>query len=187
MSNAVSALNGRESSGDVSVRELGLRGMISLRGDHKSRQLQNICKKLTGVAFPKQGEVFTDGDKGLAWMSPDEILVMVPHANAASAVADIEKALAGEHVLATNVSDARAVFAVEGPFVREVIAKLAPADLHPDTFKPGSLRRTRLGQVAAAFWLEDEQTCHAICFRSMADYTFKLLEASAKAGPVGLF
>ena len=187
MSNAVSALNGRESSGDVSVRELGLRGMISLRGDHKSRKLQNICKKLTGVAFPKQGEVFTDGDKGLAWMSPDEILVMVPHGDAASAVADIEKALSGEHFLASNVSDARAVFEIQGPYAREVVAKLAPADLHPDSFKLGIMRRTRLGQIAAAFWMEDEETFNAICFRSMADYTFKLLEASAKAGPVGHF
>lgn len=187
MSNAVSALQGRESSGEVSVRELGLRGMISLRGDHKSRKLQNICKKLTGVDFPKQGEVHTDGDKGLGWMSPDEILVMVPHAEADAAVAAIDDALAGMHYLASNVSDARAVFAIEGPYVREVIAKLAPADLHPESFSTGTLRRTRLGQVAAAFWLEDETTCHAICFRSMADYTFKLLEASAKAGPVGHF
>ena len=185
MSNAVSALDGQVAPGEVTVRELGLRGMVTLRGDLSSRKLQNVCKRLTGVAFPNQGGVASEGDKGLAWMSPDEVLVMVPHAEAAEAVAAIEKALKGEHFLAVNVSDARAVFSVQGAFSREVIAKLAPADLHPDRFKEGMMRRTRLGQVAAAFWMVDEETFHVICFRSVAEYTFKLLAASAGAGRVG--
>ena len=185
MSNAVSALDGQVAPGEVTVRELGLRGMVTLRGDLSSRKLQNLCKKLTGVAFPKQGGVASDGDKGLAWMSPDEVLVMVPHAEAADAVAEIKKALKGEHFLAVNVSDARAVFSVQGAFSREVIAKLAPADLHADRFKEGMMRRTRLGQVAAAFWMVDEETFNVICFRSVAEYAFGLLAASASAGRVG--
>ncbi len=103
------------------------------------------------------------------------------------AIAVIDKALAGTHYLAENVSDARAVLIVEGTFCREVIAKLAPVDLHPDTFKPGDFRRTRLGQVAAAFWMRDEDTFEVICFRSVAAYAFNLLAASAKAGQVGHF
>ena len=185
MSNAVSALDGQVAPGEVTVRELGLRGMITLRGELSSRKLQNVCKKLTGVAFPKHGGLASEGDKGLAWMSPDEVLVMVSHAEAAEAVAAIEAALKDEHFLAVDVSDARAVFSVQGAFSREVIAKLAPADLHPDRFKEGMMRRTRLGQVAAAFWMGDEETFHVICFRSVAEYTFGLLKASAGAGEVG--
>jgi sarcosine oxidase subunit gamma len=67
------------------------------------------------------------------------------------------------------------------------MAKLAPADLNPDSFTLGDFRRTRLGQVAAAFWMRDEDTFEVICFRSVADYTFDLLAASAKAGAVGHF
>lgn len=185
MSNAVSALDGQVAPGEVTVRELGLRGMVTLRGDLSSRKLQSVCKRLTGVAFPRQGGVASEGEKGLAWMSPDEVLVMVPHAEAAEAVVAIEKALKGEHFLAVNVSDARAVLSVQGEFSREVIAKLAPADLHPDRFKEGTMRRTRLGQVAAAFWMVDEETFHVICFRSVAEYTFGLLKASVAAGRVG--
>mgnify|MGYP001042425399 FL=1 len=120
-------------------------------------------------------------------MSPDELLVMVPYAQAAEVVDQIDKALSGTHYLAENVSDARALIFVEGPYAREVIAKLAPADLHPDSFKPGDFRRTRLGQVAAAFWMRDEDTFEVICFRSVAGYTFDLLAASAQAGEVGHF
>lgn len=187
MSNAVSALNGQVDTGDVTVRELGLRGMITLRGDLSDSALKKVCKSLTGMNLPGAGKVEMDGEKGLCWMSPDEVLVLVPHAETASAIAEIEKALAAKHHLAVNVSDARALIAVEGPYTREVIAKLAPVDMHPDSFHIGDFRRSRLGQVAAAFWMQDDDTAHVICFRSVADYTFRLLAASAKAGPVGHF
>jgi len=187
MSNAISALNGRMAPGEVTIREAGLRGMIILRGDLSNKKLRSVCKKLSGVAFPEMGQAFCDDEQGLCWMSPDELLVMVPYVQAAEAVDQIDKALSGTHYLAENVSDARALIFVEGPYAREVIAKLAPADLHPDSFKPGDFRRTRLGQVAAAFWMRDEDTFEVICFRSVAGYTFDLLAASAQAGEVGHF
>lgn len=187
MSNAVSALQGKVAPGEVTIREAGLRGMIILRGDLSDKKLRKVCTDLSGANFPDRGQANCDGEKGLCWMSPDELLVLVPYADAAQAVAAIDKALGGTHYLAENVSDARALIIVEGSFGREVIAKLAPADLHPDSFQPGDFRRTRLGQVAAAFWMRDEDTFEVICFRSVAAYTFGLLAASAKAGAVGHF
>ncbi len=187
MSNAVSALNGKVAQGDVTIREDGLRGMISLRGDMPNSKLKSVCAELTGVAFPTQGRAQGAGNAGLAWMSPDEVLVMVPHDLVADALARIAKALKGQHHLAVNVSDARAVMVVEGPFVRDVFAKLAPVDVHPDSFGPGDFRRSRLGQVAAAFWMRDDQSVEVVCFRSVADYAFDLLAAAAKGGPVGHF
>lgn len=185
MSNPVSALQGKTAPGEVTIREAGLRGMIILRGDLADKKLRNVCKSLTGAAFPEKGQANTDADKGLCWMSPDEVLVLVPYAEVGAAVAQIDAALAGSHYLAENVSDARAVLHVEGSFGREVIAKLAPVDMAPVSFQPGDFRRTRLGQVAAAFWMRDEDTIDVICFRSVAGYTFDLLAASAKAGRVG--
>jgi sarcosine oxidase subunit gamma len=187
MSNAVSALQGAEAAGAVSVREMGLRGMITLRGELSNAKLRKVCTELTQVGFPEAGQARNKGEAGLAWMSPDEILVMVPYAAIDDALAKIATAMEGQHHLVVNVSDARAVLAVEGPFARDVIAKLAPVDLHPDSFQPGDFRRSRLGQVAAAFWLQDTETFYVICFRSAAHYAFDLLAMSAKAGPVGHF
>ena len=187
MSNAVSALQGKLAPGEVTIREAGLQGMIILRGDLGHKKLRAVCQSLTGQACPEQAQVHCEGDKGLCWMSPDELLVLVPYDGVAAAVAEIDKALAGLHYLAEDVSDARALILVEGRFAREVIAKLAPVDLHPDSFKPGDFRRTHLGQVAAAFWMRDEDTFEVICFRSVATYVFDLLAASAKAGEVGHF
>ena len=187
MSNPVSVLNGKVRAGEVTVRDAGLRGMITLRGDLSSRKLKSVCTSLTGVAFPERGKAACDGSKGLAWMSPDEVLVMVDYEAVPDALDKIAKALKGQHHLAVNVSDARAIIIVEGAFGREVLAKLAPVDLHPDQFQAGEFRRSRLGQVAAAFLMLDEDTFEVICFRSVAEYTFDLLAASAKAGRVGHF
>ena len=188
MSDAVSALNERSvTAGRMSLREEGLCGMISLRGDLSKTALRSVCTSLTGRDFPKAGEAKVEGRKGLCWMSPDEVLILLEHDHTAEARAQIAAALDGVHHLATDVSDARAMFTLEGPFVREVLAKLAPVDLHPDAFPPGRFRRSRLGQVAAAFWLTEDTKARIICFRSVADYAFNLLQASCKSGPVGHF
>ncbi|PRY80291.1 sarcosine oxidase subunit gamma [Yoonia maritima] len=187
MSNAVSALNGKVAPGEVTIREAGLRGMITLRGDLSDSKLKSVCTGLSGVDLPMPGHANCVGEKGLCWMSPDEMLVLVPYAEVDAALELIAKNLKKKHHLAENVSDARALIFVEGEYSRDMIAKLAPVDLHPDVFQPGSFRRTHLGQVAAAFWMRDVDTFEVICFRSVADYAFNLLETSAKAGAVGHF
>ncbi len=187
MSDAVSALQGRMATGEVTVREAGLRGMITLRGDLADPALQAVCTEITGQAFPAQGKISAEGEAGLCWMSPDELLVLVPYTQVTQAVAQIDAALKGQHYLAQDVSDARALILVEGEFAREVLAKVAPVDLHPAHFSTGDFRRSRLAQVPAAFWMPDSDTFSVICFRSVAEYAFDVLVASAKAGRVGVF
>ena len=81
-----------------------------------------------------------------------------------------------------NVSDARAVFSVTGRGARELIAKGAPVDMSPAAFGLGDLRRTHIGQVAAAFWMTADEALTLVCFRSYAGYMFDWLSASAKDG-----
>lgn len=187
MSNPMSVLNGKAASGDVTVQDSGLRGMIALRGDLSSKPMRAVLATVTGADMPDRGKIAINGDNAICWMSPDEVLVLVPYQSVSAVLSKIETALKGTHFLATNVSDARALIKVSGPFARDVIAKLAPVDVHPDNFGMGDFRRSRLGQVAAAFWMTDDRTVRVICFRSVAEYAFDLLAASAKAGPVGHF
>jgi sarcosine oxidase subunit gamma len=116
-------------------------------------------------------------------MSPDELMVLLPQAEASEVEAKLNAALEGAHMLAVDVSDARANYALSGDAVRDVIAKIAPVDM--GAFGPGEVRRTRFGQVAAALWMEDETTVRLFCFRSVADYMFELLTVAADtAAPV---
>lgn len=191
MSNAaVSALNGATVEGFARVADAGLQGMITLRGDLASAKVRKAVKDATGQDVPALRTI-NSGDSGaVAWMSPDELLVMVAYDQVNDTLAEIESALAGEHFLAVNVSDARAMFRVSGSGagVREVVAKLCPVDMAPGAFEPGMFRRTRMAQIAAAIWMPDAETVQIVCFRSVAEYTFNLLrDAVADGGEVGLF
>ncbi|WIY25236.1 sarcosine oxidase subunit gamma [Parasedimentitalea psychrophila] len=179
MSDPVSALNGAAFSGIATVEEAGLAGMITLRGDLGSKTLGAAIKAVTGVDVPAANRVALSDEGGAAWMSPDELLLMVPYTEVEGKLAALTEALTGEHALAVNVSDARAVFRLSGEGARETLAKVCPVDLSAEAFVAGQFRRTRMAQVAAAFWLDEGGVFTIVCFRSVGDYVFKLLSNAA--------
>lgn len=181
MSEPVAALGGATFHGLVQVAELPPRGMITLRGDLSAAKLMKAAADLAGVDFPGQRGASVAGERGILWLSPDEVMVLLPRAEAAAGVATLSKALAGTHHMAVDVSDARSLFRLSNGPVREVLAKLTPADLHPDAFGPGEVRRTRISQVAAAFWMPDAGTVELMAFRSVPTYVFDLLSNAAAA------
>jgi sarcosine oxidase subunit gamma len=178
MSNPVSALNGASFQGFASIREIGPLGMITLRAKGV-KALDKAVKSVTGTKLPAQRRIEVNGDRACGWMSPDEYLLIVPYAEVAGALASLAKSLAGEHHLAVDVSDARAVFRVEGDRARDVLRKLSPVDF--EALAPGELRRTRAAQVAAALW-EQDGGFTLVCFRSVAGYVMGLLTHSAQPG-----
>jgi len=189
MSVPVMALGGAAYEGTVSLRELAPRTMISLRGDLASAKMTKAVRDAAGLAVPDRlGATFGAGTAAL-WMSPDELLLISPRDEQEKVMAAAEKALAGSHHLVADVSDARAAFRLEGEgaHVREVLAKLSPADAHPEALPPGTVRRTRFAQVPAAFWMQDDNSAEVVAFRSVAAYVFGLLKTAAAAGPVGHF
>ena len=180
MSNAVSALGGVSQQGFVTVAEAGLRGMITLRGDLSAPAMKTAVKAATGADMPAPRRIAVHGDRAAAWMSPDELLLLVPYAEAVATIAALDAALAGTHYLAADVSDARAVFTIGGARAAEVLMKLCPVDI--TTLAEGEIRRTRAAQVAAAFWKSAPEEYTLVSFRSVAGYVMALLEVSARAG-----
>lgn len=188
MSNAVSALKGVHFQGIADIKELGPQGMITLRGDLANAKVKSAVKSVKGLSVPKTNQIALGEDASVAWMSPDELLLLVEYAKVDEALVTLQNALAKEHALVVNVSDARAMFSVSGANAREVMAKLAPLDMSAEAFVPGTFRRTRLAQVPAAIWMADDDTFEIICFRSVAQYVFDLLCVAAQDGSeVGVF
>ncbi|MEE9388737.1 MAG: sarcosine oxidase subunit gamma family protein [Paracoccaceae bacterium] len=187
MSDAVSALAGAQYQGFVTVKEAGLRGMVTLRGDLSDAKLIKCVKALTGLAVPTTGAIAQGDVFSVAWMSPDELLIMLPYEDAQAATTGLCDALKNSHHLAVNVSDARAVFSLTGVGGRDVLAKLSPADLSVAGFGRGQIRRSRLAQVPAAFWFSGEDQIDLVCFRSVAQYAFNVLKTASMPGSeVGL-
>lgn len=180
MSESQSALARAEAGQAIRVKEAGLIGMVTLRGDLSNKTLRDAVAAHVGPIPERRAAAIKD-HQGIAWMSPDELLILCPHDGADALVARLGAALAGEHALVVNVSDARAVFTLSGDW-RAVVARLSPTDLRG--FAPGEMRRTRLGQAAAALWCDGEAQATVICFRSMARYMFDLLAEAARSGPL---
>jgi sarcosine oxidase subunit gamma len=179
----VSALDRAAFDGLARVEEIGLQGMITLRGDLSGKAVKSAATAASGMRrVPDVRQANVAGEKGLCWMSPDELLVLCPYDAVADALEKMQAALAGSHALAVNVSDARAVFRLSGPAAREVLAKLCPVDLAPVAFTPGMFRRTRMAQVPVAFWMDDDESFRIVCFRSVAQYAFDVLKVAAQPG-----
>lgn len=152
-------------------------GMIAIRAD--LARAGDAIAEAAGLAIPETTRIAGDGSRSLGWMSPDELLLILPAPELAEAVAALEQALAGEHALVADVSDARAVFDVTGPAAADVIAKLSPADL--DALPADGLRRSRAAQAAVAFWRIDGGF-RLIGFRSTAEYLGLILRNAALPG-----
>ncbi len=188
MSEPISALGGAtftDGIADISVADPI--GMISIRADLSAAFLKKALKKVAGVDIPQMRAIQRNGDKSVVWMSPDELLLVCVYKDVATILAALKNAAGANHMLAVNVSDARAVFRIKGKHVREVLAKLAPVDMAPDAFAPDMVRRTRLAQVAAAFWMVksdngEAEMAELVCFRSVAQYVFDLLKVAAQPG-----
>lgn len=184
MSDAVSALKGARASGLVELADAGTTGMITLRGDLSV--LGGALASVLGVSAPEQRRVVA-GEKGqVLWMSPDELLVVLPYTEAPGVAKALEAALAGQFATVAVVSDARTLIKVSGAQARDVLAKLMPIDFA--AFGVGELRRSRLAQVAAAVWRTGEGEWSVVCFRSVGGYAFEALATVAKpGGEVGLY
>ena len=180
MSDPVSALGGQSFDGFARVCDAGLQGMITLRGDLARSTLGSAVQAATGCTIPGQRGIVSSGENAVAWMSPDELLLRVPYGEVAATAARLEAALAGEHALVANVSDARALFRISGAKADQVLAKLCPVDFA--TLPAAEMRRTRAAQVAAALWRSGEDELSVICFRSVADYVMALLAVSCRPG-----
>ena len=180
MSNIQTAMNGARATGYVDVSEALATGMITLRGDLADAGVQKAVKSVMGAGVPATLAV-TDADVGqILWMSPDELMIVCAYDQADQVVADLIAALGETHSMVVNVSDARAVFDLNGSATFEIIAKLAPIDMK--SMQAGTVRRTRFAQIPAAFWMTSNDSARIICFRSVAEYMFNQLRNSAQAG-----
>ena len=150
------------------------RGMLLLRGDLDAEPLRKALRRGFDSELPATGKIIFTGERTLAWMAPDELLGFLPPADLTAVMRQLVTDLQGVHHLVADVSSLRAEFELTGD-VRDVLAKGTPADLSPASFGLGDFRRSRIGQLAAAFWLVDENRARVICRRSEEEFMFDWL------------
>ena len=163
------------------VAALPSRGMVTLRGDLADAGFAAALEAATGCAVPDVRRSSEAGDNRALWMSTDEVLVFCDWPSAPGMVATFMEKAGDAHVLALDVSDARAVFRIEGAKAWRVLAKGAPVDLAPGQFEIGDVRRTRIATVAAGIVKTGDEAFEVFCFRSYAAYLWNWLNVGAGA------
>ncbi len=180
MSKLMDKKTGDNSARDAHVQKSPQTGMLTLRADLSNKKTQACIKKLFGIAVPDTGRINVKEEYAVAWMSPDELLLLMPMESVQSVNLQLSKALNGSHHLLVQVSDARSIFTISGEDATEVLAKLTPADVSHRAFGPGTIRRSRLAQVPVAFWQNENQEITLVCFRSVSEYVLGLLKNAAQ-------
>ena len=115
MSDPVSALGGKTYDGFAQIREVGPLGMVSLRCDLAEKALPALVKSIVGSKIPTPRMIEIKGEKAVGWMSPDELLILMPYQDVAKAIDNIGKKLSEVHHLVVDVSDARACLRYQVP------------------------------------------------------------------------
>ena len=151
-----------------------------LRGSLNRNAFTDAVTKDFGTGIPKSGRIVRTNDRELAWMSPDELLGFLPVAGLAETVSALGESLADQHHLVADVSSLRSEFAIEGA-VRDILAKGTPADMSHEAFSVGDFRRSRIGQLQAAFWLTGDSSARVVCRRSESEHMQDWLAAAASA------
>ena len=159
------------------ITELKDLGMVQIRAD--LARAGDAIASAAGLAVPAANATVTDGVRTLCWMSPDELLLVLPKSEATEAAAALADALSTEHALVLDVSDMRAAFAVDGLRAAQVLVKLCPADIA--AMPADGIRRTRAAQVACGVWRRGEGFV-LVGFRSVGDYIGGLLRGAARPG-----
>lgn len=158
------------------------RGMLTLRADLSAGPVVAAIENVVAAGCPGRCEARLGDARDVLWMSPDELMILCAPGTAPTLLGELGAALEGTHHLLADMSDARALFGLHGPRCRETLAKLGPADLSPRALGPGEVRRTRLGQVPAAFWFRAEDHVEVMCFASVRGYMHDLLSAAIAPG-----
>ena len=155
-------------------------GMITLRGAADDPAVAAALQAAAGLAVPGQRRIAAEGARSVAWMSPDEFLLMLPPDGVAAALEAGRQAAGDGFVTLADVSAARIAFRIHGPRADEVVMKLCPVDIA--RLPKGEIRRTRAAQIACALWRSGEGGITLLCFRSVANHAQALLENAARPG-----
>ena len=175
----------------IALREIDDRGMIDLRGRAGDESFLGKVREVLGFDLPLKPRTSTAaGDVAALWLSVDQWLITCPGAEAQSLQTRLAQALEGVHALAVDMSDARAIFRLEGDNGREVLNKGTSVDFTAPDIGAGFVRRIRYAEVAALVHVRSMAPFAAdlYVFRSYAEYAWGFLCFTArKAARVDLF
>ncbi|MEY8842828.1 sarcosine oxidase subunit gamma [Cribrihabitans sp. XS_ASV171] len=145
--------------GDVTLTEEQT-GRMTMLTPRKGRA-SDAAEALTGAhgpAWPEPGRATGTAEARAIWFGHDEVLLLGPEPDRS-----LERT-----TYIVDQSDAWAAVRLEGEGTEEVLARLVPMDLRPETFKRGHSARTQLFHMSVSITRLPDGAFLILAFRSMA-------------------
>lgn len=134
-------------TGAVSLTEIPFLAQINLRLDPKGPAADAVGLEL-GFPLPTEpGTTNGSGPLTVAWLGPDEWLVIGPAGAERGLAARLRSAVGAAHASVVDVSAQRTTLLVAGPRARDLLALGCSLDLHPHSFGVGRCAQTRLARA----------------------------------------
>ena len=154
---------------------LGLASVLARRG--KGAELAERLRTLHGVVLPDGARRSVNGRVALVGTAPGAWLA-VSEAGPLGWADDLAHGLDGLASV-SDQSDGYAAVRVQGPAVRDALAKGVFLDLHPDAFPVGAAAVTIAAHIGLILWRREADVFELLCFRSNAHSLWHWLEESA--------
>ena len=179
----VSSFRSASPDASVGVRlcERPFLGHLILRGDPARRNLTSGVKRVLGVSLPRKANTVASAeDVRILWLGPDEWLIVTRPNRESEIIPALQGELLKVFASVTDVSSAQTVIGIEGPKVRDTLAKGCPLDVHPRAFASGQCAQSRIAKADAIIHqLDDTPSFDLIVRRSFAEYLWSWLADAA--------
>jgi sarcosine oxidase subunit gamma len=131
------------------VSEVPLHEIIRIQGGSESAPTRAIIESVLALNLPLPECSTQDKSKRLAWVGPNEWLVLCALEDEGGLFDELTRALADQFATVTLVSDSRVSFLVAGDVAADFVAKGCAIDLHVTAFPVGAVVTTRFAGLPA--------------------------------------
>ncbi len=166
----------------VQISERPFIAKLTLRGNPDDVAFLKAVEGVLGHALPvAPNTTVLSKTMDIAWVGPDEWMIYAEADSQSTLVADLRKALEGQHSAVVDVSDYYTLIRVTGAKARATMAKGCPLDLDPVSFGPGDCAGTLYIKSTIRLIQRDDAPSYDIQVRwSHADYLWQNLVVAAK-------
>ncbi|MCY3957460.1 MAG: sarcosine oxidase subunit gamma [Chloroflexi bacterium] len=155
---------------------------LNLRLDPHDAEALTAVRQIVGVQLPRTPNTTTvTDDLTVAWLGPDEWLLLDESHQSDALLVDLQAALTGHFASVVDTSAGQTVIRLSGPSTLDVLARGCALDLHPSVFPPGACAQTLLARAQALLIaVDDAPTIDITVRRSFAPYVAAWLEDSGR-------
>lgn len=157
-------------------------GQLIIRIPEKNlKSAAKAIKSVTKLAMPNTLEVTSNKDYSLFWLSPDEILLIVPEKTEADIEAKLRKAIEG-HFAIVDVTGGQTFIELSGERAELILKKSTIYDVHESNFPIGKVVTTKFALSQVIVTRTGTDSFQLIVRRSFSDYIWQwIVDAGSRA------